>query len=255
MRLAPLETAKIEVQSVVHQIYSHEPMSSACLMDLVWMGQFVVPYLLNPIPMDTRLALQRLRLWKYCDNPISFGAMSPWIQLCFIDLVCMSKVVLSPSTWQTFGDYILGWKEMLMPGWRFEHHCDDCEWSFLCCSFCHRLILNPKIVKTSSTSHSHTNIQCVFHLTPDTCIWLGQTLSALYILAGIIVISMNRAFKWFPFCGRLNFDPKSWKAMDYGSLWLITIFGKNGTNNKKTFWGIIWHFIHGVCKCLSYVLC
>jgi len=25
------------------------------------MGQFVVPYLLNPIPMDTRLALQRLR--------------------------------------------------------------------------------------------------------------------------------------------------------------------------------------------------
>jgi len=61
MRLAPLETAKIEVQSGVHLIWSHEPMSSACLMDLVWMGQFMVPYLLNPIPMDTRLALQRLR--------------------------------------------------------------------------------------------------------------------------------------------------------------------------------------------------
>ena len=31
--------------------------------------------------------------------------------------------------------------------------------------------------------------------------------------AGIctIVISMNRAFKWCPFCCKLNFDPKSWK--------------------------------------------
>ena len=43
-----------------------------------------------------------------------------------------------------------------------------------------------------------------------------------------IVISMNRAFKWCQFCCRLNFDPKSWKTMDY-SLCLSAIFGKNVT--------------------------
>ena len=46
--------------------------------------------------------------------------------------------------------------------------------------FCQWLIFNPTIIKTSSTSHSHTKTQCVFHLTLDT--WLGQILSALYIL-------------------------------------------------------------------------
>jgi len=30
-----------------------------------------------------------------------------------------------------------------------------------------------------------------------------------------IVISMNGAFKWCPFCFRLNFVPKLWKTMDY----------------------------------------
>ena len=30
-----------------------------------------------------------------------------------------------------------------------------------------------------------------------------------------IVISINGMFKWCPFCCRLNFDPKSWKTMDY----------------------------------------
>ena len=34
--------------------------------------------------------------------------------------------------------------------------------------------------KASSTSHSHTMTQCVFHLTLDT--WLGQMLSAFYVL-------------------------------------------------------------------------
>ena len=54
--------------------------------------------------------------------------------------------------------------------------------------------------------------------------------------AGIctIVISMNGAFKWCPFCFRLNFDPKSWKAMDY-SLWSSALFGKNMTKIKINF--------------------
>jgi len=49
-----------------------------------------------------------------------------------------------------------------------------------------------------------------------------------------IVISVHRAFKWCPFHCRLNFDPKSWKAMDY-SLCLSAIFGKIWPASKMTF--------------------
>ena len=39
--------------------------------------------------------------------------------------------------------------------------------------------------------------------------------------AGIctILISMNGAFKWCPFCCRLNFDPKSWKKSGWVRFW------------------------------------
>ena len=49
-----------------------------------------------------------------------------------------------------------------------------------------------------------------------------------------IVISMNRAFNWCPFCCRLNFDPKSWKTMDY-SLCLSAILAKMLPASKITF--------------------
>ena len=49
-----------------------------------------------------------------------------------------------------------------------------------------------------------------------------------------IVISMNRAFKWCQFCCELNFDPKSWKTMDY-SLCLSVIFGKMWPSSIITF--------------------
>jgi len=61
--------------------------------------------------------------------------------------------------------------------------------------------------------------------------------------AGIctIVISMNGAFKWCPFCCKLNFDPKLWKTMDY-SLWSSAIFGKNMIDIKIHFYDIVWKF-------------
>jgi len=58
---------------------------------------------------------------------------------------------------------------------------------------------------------------CIWH-------WIHANVWAMYYArylglgmrygAGIctIVISMNGAFKWCPFCFRLNFDPKSWKT-------------------------------------------
>ena len=82
----------------------------------------------------------------------------------------------------------------------------------------------------------HGVCKCLSYMYDTRYLGLGMTYRA-----GIctIVISMNGTFKWCQFCCRLNFDPKSWKTMDYGSLWLSTIFGKNGTSNKKTLWGII----------------
>ena len=52
--------------------------------------------------------------------------------------------------------------------------------------------------------------------------------------AGIctIVISMNGAFQLCPLCCRLNFDPKSWKTMDY-SLWSSAIFDKKCDQHWK----------------------
>ena len=95
--------------------------------------------------------------------------------------------------------------------------------------------------------HSHAKIWCVFHLT----FWIhGVGISpnfwamyyARYLGLGMryeagtctIVISMNGAFRWCPFSGRLNFDPKSWKTMDY-SLWSSVIFGKNVIDIKIHF--------------------
>ena len=56
--------------------------------------------------------------------------------------------------------------------------------------------------------------------------------------AGIctIVISMNG---WCPFRCRLDFDPKSWKTMDY-CFWSIVIFDRNVTEIKSHFKDIIW---------------
>ena len=48
-------------------------------MDLVWVG--AVPYLLNPITYGYETCTIEYKfyynVWKYCDNCISFGAMSP----------------------------------------------------------------------------------------------------------------------------------------------------------------------------------
>ena len=70
-------------------------------------------------------------------------------------------------------------------------------------------------------------------------LWLGRRYEA-----GIctIVISMNGAFQWCQFCYRLNFDPKSWKTMDY-SLWSSAIFDKNVTETKIHFKDIIWKLL------------
>ena len=54
-------------------------------------------------------------------------------------------------------------------------------------------------------------------------IWAMYVYYARYLRLGMrywggictIVISMNGAFKWCPFCFKLNFGPKLWKTMDY----------------------------------------
>ena len=58
-----------------------------------------------------------------------------------------------------------------------------------------------------------------------------------------IVISTTEAFKWCPFCCRLNFNSKLWKTMDY-SLCSSAIFGKNMTDIKIHFLDIVWKVFH-----------
>ena len=95
----------------------------------------------------------------------------------------------------------------------------------------------------SFISYSHTKIWCVSF---DTGYMEYANIWAMYYARYLglgmrygggtctIVISMNRVFKRCPFCCKLNFDPKSWKTMDY-SLCLSAIFGKNVTNIKIHF--------------------
>ena len=89
-------------------------------------------------------------------------------------------------------------------------------------------------------SHSHTKTQHSVTLTLDTqsrndwAMYYTRYLElGMRYEAGIctIVISMNGAFKWCPFCYKLNFDPKSWKTMvAFGR---VRFFGKNVTDIKN----------------------
>ena len=51
-----------------------------------------------------------------------------------------------------------------------------------------------------------------------------------------IVISVKRAFKWYPFCHRLDFDPDHKKAMDYKTWVLIKIGPFQLSPQKLTKW-------------------
>jgi len=70
-------------------------------MDL---GQFVVPYLPTKLitymdmkltPLNTAKVKVYNNVWKYCDNPITFGVISPEFNYVSWILVCTSKIVLS----------------------------------------------------------------------------------------------------------------------------------------------------------------
>ena len=66
-------------------------------------------------PMDMRLApLDTTKMevykdmWKYCDHPISFGAMSSWNQLCFMNFVYVVEfvwpcIIISSAPYTTYG--------------------------------------------------------------------------------------------------------------------------------------------------------
>ena len=116
-------------------------------------------------------------------------------------------------------------------------HYNDVKW---------RIMLYSSVWKVLHWHNPYLNISFIY--------WGSQSLSSFmycgtwgrnhdtYLRLGMryedvictIVISMNRAFKWCPFCCRLNFDPKLWKTMDY-SLWLRAIFGKNETSIQNDF--------------------
>ena len=83
-RLAPLDTTKTD--SYMWKYCDNlGAMSQPICVNLVYMGEFVLSYLLNPTtygherlfaPLDTTKMEVYKDMWKYIDNSISFGAKS-----------------------------------------------------------------------------------------------------------------------------------------------------------------------------------
>ena len=102
----------------------------------------------------------------------------------------------------------------------------------------HNPYLNTSFIYTCTGAHNPYPHLCTGYTGRNYDMYLGLGMryeSEIWT----IVISMNRAFKWCQFCCGLNFNPKSWKTMDY-SLCLSAIFGKNVTVTNNHFYDIIW---------------
>ena len=106
MRLAPLDTPKTEVCKFMWKYCDNpirfgamSPRTQPICVNLVYMGDFVLSYLLNPTTYGYETCTTGYNkdcgLWKYCDNPIRFGAMSPSTQPICVNLVYMGEFVLS----------------------------------------------------------------------------------------------------------------------------------------------------------------
>ena len=142
----------VKVLWQLHQIWSYGPVKSAMFhgFGLGWLICGTIS--LEPYKLwtwDLYHWIQQRLTFKWmcrnnCDNPISFGAMDPWNQLCFMDLVNLGWLIcgtIFPEPYKLWTWDLYHWIQQRL---RFKR-------------FCRNIVINPSGLELWAPDFNHVS--------------------------------------------------------------------------------------------------